>query len=82
MDRGRDGPAGWQQRARRAFLTGYFGAVDPALLPQDRSTSDQLIALFELEKAIYELGYEVNNRPDWAAIPVAGICRILEEQAP
>ena len=39
---------------------------------------DQLLAVFELEKAVYELRYELNNRPDWVAIPVAGIARLLE----
>jgi predicted trehalose synthase len=37
-----------------------------------------MIAVFELEKAVYELRYELNNRPDWLGIPVAGILRILE----
>ena len=35
-------------------------------------------SIFELEKAVYELRYELNNRPDWVAIPVAGIVRLLE----
>ena len=34
-------------------------------------------AVFELQKACYELRYEMNNRPDWIAIPLAGIARIL-----
>ena len=37
-----------------------------------------MLAIFELEKAVYELRYELNNRPDWAAIPAAGIVRLLE----
>jgi maltokinase len=37
-----------------------------------------MIAVFELEKAVYELRYELNNRPEWLSIPVAGILRILE----
>ena len=36
-------------------------------------------AIFELEKAVYELRYELNNRPDWIGIPVAAILRMLEE---
>jgi predicted trehalose synthase len=43
---------------------------------------DALIALFELEKALYEIRYELNNRPDWVSIPVAGIVRMLEEEVP
>ena len=38
----------------------------------------RLLAVFELEKAVYELRYELNNRPDWVGIPVAGILRLLE----
>ena len=36
--------------------------------------------MFELEKAVYELRYELNNRPDWLRIPVAGLVRILDEE--
>jgi predicted trehalose synthase len=42
---------------------------------------DRLLAVFELEKAVYELRYELNNRPEWVKIPVAGILRILEEES-
>jgi predicted trehalose synthase len=37
-----------------------------------------MLTIFELEKAVYELRYEMNNRPDWMGIPVAGIVRLLE----
>jgi predicted trehalose synthase len=43
---------------------------------------DKLLAVFELEKAVYELRYELNHRPDWVQIPVAGIVRMLEEGLP
>jgi maltokinase len=52
--------------------------VDPSLLPPGQSATEQLLAIFELEKAVYELRYELNNRPDWVRIPVAGIVRLLE----
>ena len=42
---------------------------------------ERLLAVFELEKAVYELRYELNNRPDWVGIPVAGILRLLETRA-
>jgi predicted trehalose synthase len=44
-----------------------------------RETAERLIRIFELEKAVYELGYELEHRPDWVGIPVAGILRLLEE---
>lgn len=41
-----------------------------------------MLRLFELEKALYELRYEINNRPDWLQVPLAGILAMLEEEAP
>ena len=77
--RGVPAPAGWEDQARRAFLDAYLAAVDPTLLPAGRPATDKLLAIFELEKAVYELRYELNNRPDWVPIPVAGIARLLHE---
>ena len=71
-------PADWEARAREFFLGGYFEHVDPSLVPPGQEARNRLIAVFELEKAVYELRYELNNRPDWVGIPVAGILRILE----
>jgi maltokinase len=79
--RGVDAPDGWEARARAEFLAGYRETVDPALVPSG-SSMDKLLAVFELEKAVYELRYELNNRPDWVRIPVAGILRMLEEEVP
>jgi trehalose synthase-fused probable maltokinase len=78
--RGVEAPDGWEELARERFLTGYHGAVDSALLPPGQQATDQLLAVFELEKAVYELRYELNNRPDWVAIPVAGIVRLLDSE--
>jgi maltokinase len=77
--RDREAPADWEARARKEFLDGYMAAVDPNLLPAGEAGIRQLLAIFELEKAVYELRYELNNRPDWVPIPVAGIARLLEE---
>jgi len=76
--RGAPPPEGWEERARETFLAGYFEAVDQALLPPGDEATRKMLAIFELEKAVYELRYELNNRPDWVAIPVAGIVRLLE----
>jgi predicted trehalose synthase len=76
--RGQSAPEGWEHRARERFLTGYHNAVDGTLLPPGQQATEQLLSVFELEKAVYELRYELNNRPDWVAIPVAGILRLLE----
>ena len=76
--RGEASPDGWEERARAAFLEGYYEAVDARLLPPGQDATDKLLTVFELEKAVYELRYELNNRPDWVGIPVAGIVRLLE----
>jgi maltokinase len=73
-------PEDWESRARAAFLEGYFEDVDPALLPPGQESIEKLLSVFELEKAVYELNYEINNRPDWVAIPVRSIQRILESE--
>ena len=78
LQRGTPAPEGWELRARAAFMDGYLRTVDPSLLPPGQAATDQLLAIFELEKAVYELRYELNNRPDWVRIPVAGIQRLLE----
>jgi len=74
-------PLDWEMSARGAFLDAYLGSIDASLLPPGRQATEHLLAVFELEKAVYELRYELNNRPDWVKIPVAGIVRLLEEPA-
>jgi trehalose synthase-fused probable maltokinase len=77
LTRGVPPPDGWEDRAREEFLAGYFEHVDPSIVPPGSEGRRKLLAVFELEKAVYELRYELNNRPDWLRIPVAGIVRLL-----
>jgi maltokinase len=77
--RGATAPAGWEERARGEFLGGYLETVDPTIVPAGTEALEKLCSVFELEKAVYELRYELNMRPDWLPIPVAGILRMLEE---
>jgi maltokinase len=79
MQRGHPAPEGWEERAREAFVGGYLEAVDSVLLPPGEAATRTMLSIFEMEKAVYELRYELNNRPDWVGIPVAGIARLLEE---
>ena len=74
-------PEGWESRARDEFLKGYNETADPSLLPAGDAAFARLLTVFELEKAVYELRYELNNRPEWIHIPVAGILRMLEAAA-
>ncbi|HYY89548.1 MAG TPA: hypothetical protein VFA49_12185 [Chloroflexota bacterium] len=65
--------ARWYASAREAFLEAYLervGRAEGALLPRD---VDAPLAALELEKAAYEVLYELNNRPDWLPIPVAAL---------
>jgi maltokinase len=80
LQRGLDTPEGFEDRARNAFLEAYFTDVEPALLPNGEAQVASLLATFELEKALYELQYELNNRPAWVPIPVAGILRLVESK--
>ena len=80
LQRGVEPPADWEKSCRRAFLDGYLETVDPALLPAGEQAIERLLTVFELEKAVYELRYELGNRPDWVGIPVAGIERMLEPE--
>ena len=79
--RGVEPPVAWEERARAEFLDGYRETIDQHLVPSGASM-DKLLRVFELEKAVYELRYELNNRPDWVRIPVAGILRMLEDEVP
>jgi len=70
----------WEKQARAKFLEGYGQATDnwrASFLPARREQTRAVLDFLELEKAIYELNYEMNNRPEWVSIPVAGIQRCL-----
>ncbi len=71
---------GWYHYAATNFLRGYLQAVDNVtFLPKKTEEANILFEAFLLEKAVYELGYELNNRPDWVTIPMKGINYILEQ---
>lgn len=68
----------WQQWVSAAFLRGYLETADGAdFLPRDRREFAELLDRFMLAKALYELSYELNNRPDWVRIPVGGVLALL-----
>jgi maltokinase len=77
---GAPAPAGWEEEVRAAYLDGYVEETDQSLLPPGRAAVERLLSVFELEKAVYELRYELDNRPDWVKIPVAGIVRLLDPE--
>jgi predicted trehalose synthase len=64
----------WEAEASRAFLAGYRAATRAAsFVPASDEAFRDVVAVFELEKAAYEIVYEANNRPDWIAIPRRGL---------
>jgi predicted trehalose synthase len=71
-------PGDFERRARETFLERYLDVIESALLPAGEAAILNLLSIFELEKAIYELQYELDNRPDWLPIPIAGITRLLD----
>jgi maltose alpha-D-glucosyltransferase/alpha-amylase len=62
------------------YLKGYFDVTrQSALLPKTTAELKVMLQVYVLEKAIYELSYELNNRPDWVSVPIDGILTLLEE---
>jgi maltose alpha-D-glucosyltransferase/alpha-amylase len=51
-------------------------AKGASFVPARTADLEALLQLFTLDKALYELGYELNNRPDWVHIPLAGLMRV------
>jgi maltose alpha-D-glucosyltransferase/alpha-amylase len=69
----------WERRASEVFLASYREAVDDSPgYPRDEAHARALIRLFALEKALYELRYELDNRPEWVDIPLRGLRILLE----
>jgi maltose alpha-D-glucosyltransferase/alpha-amylase len=68
----------WYAWAASHFLASYFDAArSGSFLPPSREEISAVLHMHLLEKAVYELGYELNNRPSWAGIPLAGISQLL-----
>ena len=64
---------GWELQARTAFLSAYDSAARATAAYESLQPGEGLLGLFELEKALYELRYEIGNRPTWVGIPLQGI---------
>lgn len=70
----------WYHCVSGIFLESYLKTVENAVfMPSERTEIEILLEAFLLEKAVYELGYELNNRPDWLVIPIRGIKQILRK---
>ncbi len=72
------GPGLGARRARSSSWPATRRGSTTPCCPPRRPAREQLLAACELEKALYELRYELDNRPDWVHVPVAGILRLLD----
>jgi maltose alpha-D-glucosyltransferase/alpha-amylase len=69
----------WYSYVSGIFINSYLKTVKTApFIPMDKEELETLLHCFLLEKAVYELGYELNNRPEWIGIPLKGIFHILD----
>jgi maltose alpha-D-glucosyltransferase/alpha-amylase len=67
----------WEREVVATFLRAYRAATDgSALFPEDADDFDTLLRAFVVQKGLYELAYELNNRPDWAHIPLIGLLNL------
>ena len=63
------------------YLKAYLQAADAGgFLPDDLEETELLLDAFLLEKALYEITYDINNRPTWLTIPIRGILNLLREE--
>ena len=70
----------WERGARAAFLDGYLSAArvgKAGFLPGDDENFRLALETWELDKAIYEIDYELNNRPDWLWLPLAAALKFV-----
>jgi trehalose synthase-fused probable maltokinase len=77
-----DSAESWAAQMQRAFLAAWLAATPGAVFRDpDPAAERALLDAFLLEKALYEIRYEVNNRPTWLAIPLRGVLALLEGDA-
>ena len=70
----------WYRYNADIFLASYRkGMADSAVLPRGAEEVEVMLHTFLLDKALYEIGYELNNRPDWVSIPLRGVTELIAE---
>jgi 1,4-alpha-glucan branching enzyme len=71
----------WYRWVATAYLRAYLDAAGAGFLPADRGELAGLLDLYLVDKAVYELAYELNNRPEWVGLPLEGIIDLLRADA-
>ncbi|MBK6902126.1 MAG: maltose alpha-D-glucosyltransferase [Saprospirales bacterium] len=70
----------WFHYVRQFYLTAYLDATEgQSFIPDDPEALRLLLRNYTLEKAIYEVGYEMNARPDWLRVPIRGVLHAMDE---
>ena len=73
----------WSAWCAAAFLAGYLEiAIGVGFLPSGEADRRLLLDFYGLEKCVYEIGYELGNRPDWLPIPVRGLLDLVAGATP
>jgi maltose alpha-D-glucosyltransferase/alpha-amylase len=75
----------WEKEARQSFIAAYretLRAAESKLAPTADRDFDQALAAWEFDKAVYEITYEAQNRPDWLRIPLSSLLPAIVAQAP
>ena len=68
----------WYREMASVFLQSYLGTTRGAVfIPEKTDDLQVMLEAYLLDKAVYEIGYELNHRPDWVVIPIRGIKHIL-----
>jgi len=70
----------WRDGATADFLSSYFSAFAGDIRSSTIKLDQQLLDLFLLNKAFYEIAYEAANRPGWLSIPVRGVMELLRRR--
>jgi maltose alpha-D-glucosyltransferase/alpha-amylase len=69
----------WYRQMSSVFLQSYLQTTAGAMfVPQNSGDLQIMLEAYLLDKAVYEIGYELNNRPDWVVIPIRGVKHILK----
>ncbi|HEY7167360.1 MAG TPA: maltose alpha-D-glucosyltransferase [Candidatus Binatia bacterium] len=71
----------WYRFVSTEFLKGYLASAGEApFMPRTPEEINLLLDIFLLEKAVYEIGYELNNRPAWVNVPIAGVLDLIQTE--